>query len=50
MWLNGDSVEVDFIREATLNREDSRIDIISVVGWFVRDVLYEAGKLSDRVG
>ena len=49
MWLNSDSMEIDFIREATLNRENLRLNIISVVEWFVRDALYDAGKLSDSV-
>ena len=50
MWLNSDSMEIDFIREATLNRVNIRIDIISVVERFARDALYDAGKLSDSVG
>ena len=49
MWLNSDSMEIDFIREATLNRENLRLNIIPVVERFARDALCDAGKLSDRV-
>ena len=50
MWLNSDSVKIDFIREATLNRENLRLNIIPVVERFARDALCDAGKLSDSVG